>query len=302
MILLKFTIVIDDLQAPLETHNELTMIHGPVRKNKTLHVRNHNGNTSRKSLNDKRQTMETYQGRLKQQNMSVTVVMLNTAKNAVCNCGELQARKYALQHGYNFHVQKELIQHKEIQHVKFQKYYEVLQNFDSTLVLLLDCDVIITNHSIRVETIYGKYNNDIIIARDPQWKRLMVPINSGIIVFKNSKWTLHILNQLAYSSRLKTHQYLSDTLVDQPVLTNMLAKSEGNALFARTEFVHTAHVSIVSSRVMNSILRKGVDFFKTDDINSIWTPGDWAVHITGSVPSVRQSILQEMKNNNFVVC
>ena len=65
----------------------------------------------------------------------------------------------------------------------------MLQAFKSTkdIVLLNDLQLQICN--VTVESIANKYDADLIIARDAQWKRMNVPINSGVI-FKRSQWTV----------------------------------------------------------------------------------------------------------------
>ena len=228
--------------------------------------------------------------------LTVGIVTLHTSPNAWCDCGINSIRKYAKKHAYHLEVVHKTV--SSVQHPKFQKYHEVLEHFDSDLILLLDCDIAITNDSIRVEDIYKNYKNDIIIARDAQWKRMNVPINSGVILFRKSDWTFSILKEMKDARRskslAKSNQYLGLSLVDQPVLTQILVKRGEIEDGSLSEWEVGPHVTVVSQRVMNSFVRRGVSFFKTDPIESVWQNGDWLAHVTGSPAHERLKIMQEL--------
>ena len=226
---------------------------------------------------------------------SVHIVTLNTRNDKWCNCGINTIQKYASVQDYKTHV---ILQtNQDVHSPKFQKYYEVLQAFKSTnadIVLLLDCDVAVTNLNVTVESIANKYDADLIIARDAQWKRMNVPINSGVIIFKRSQWTVDLLDNMSASSPLRIKKYLSGSLKDQPVLTHLLVSQGQLNENPVSEFESHEHVQVVSQRVMNSFFRRGYAFFKTDHENSAWKKGDWLAHVTGSHPDERLKIMNEL--------
>jgi len=223
---------------------------------------------------------------------TVKIVTLNTSPNKWCACGIQTIKKYAKKNGYSFEMVTTNID--SVSHPKFQKYYEVLEHFDSDLILLLDCDIAITNHSIRVEDVYNQYKTDMIIARDAQWKRSNIPINSGVIIFRKSDWTTSLLTKMKNAVRSQSEKYLGRWLVDQPVLTHILVNMGELKDRGVTEFEKSAHVSVVSQRVMNSFFRRGISLFKTDPVESIWKHGDWMAHVTGSRGDERLKIMQEL--------
>lgn len=223
--------------------------------------------------------------------LTVKIVSLHTDNNQWCACAEQNIIQYAKKHKYIYEIVKQL--HKTPTHPKFQKYHEVYNRFDTSLVLLLDCDVAITNMDIRVEDVYKKYKNDIIISRDALWNR-GVPINSGVIIFAKSDWTLGIAKRLSVAKRLNSHKYLAGSLVDQPVLTDILVKE--NTLIERPSklFEYNKHVTVVDQQVMNSFLRRGHSFFDKDPTHSKWKPGNWMAHVTGMKGTERLKILHEL--------
>ena len=176
--------------------------------------------------------------------------------------------------------------------MKFQKYAAVLDNMKHDIMVLMDCDIAITNPQIKVEEIFEEYNNDIIIARDAIWKK-GVPINSGVIIFKNSQFSKGVLEKMKYSSKSTSNKYLGKALVDQPVLTHLLVE-KGIKEHPSTAFEKTNHVTIVPQRVMNAFHRRGISFFKNDPEDSRWRKGDWLAHVTGSPAPIRNEIMEEL--------
>ena len=159
-------------------------------------------------------------------------------------------------------------------------------------MVLMDCDIAVTNPQIKVEEIFEEYNNDIIIARDALWKN-GVPINSGVIIFKNSEFSKNILEIMKHSSTSTSNKFLGKALVDQPVLTHLLIK-EGIKEHPLDAFEYTKHVTVVSQRVMNAFHRRGINFFKDDPEDSKWRKGDWLAHVTGSPAHDRIQIMEEL--------
>lgn len=221
---------------------------------------------------------------------TVGIVTVMTKQNKWCECGTKTMQAYADTHGYSYYlITKE---NHFLKHVKFQKYAAVLDNMKHDIMVLMDCDIAITNPQIKVEEIFEEYNNDIIIARDAIWKK-GVPINSGVIIFKNSQFSKGVLEKMKYSSKSTSNKYLGKALVDQPVLTHLLVE-KGIKEHPSTAFEKTNHVTIVPQRVMNAFHRRGISFFKNDPEDSRWRKGDWLAHVTGSPAPIRNEIMEEL--------
>tara|TARA_B110000858_G_scaffold181876_1_gene220716 strand:- start:4257 stop:7181 length:2925 start_codon:yes stop_codon:yes gene_type:complete len=231
---------------------------------------------------------------------TVGIVTVMTKQNKWCECGTKTMQAYADTHGYSYYlITKE---NHFLKHVKFQKYAAVLDNMKHDIMVLMDCDIAITNPQIKVEEIFEEYNNDIIIARDAIWKK-GVPINSGVIIFKNSQFSKGVLEKMKYSSKSTSNKYLGKPLVDQPVLTHLLVE-KGIKEHPSTAFEKTNHITIVPQRVMNAFHRRGVSFFKNDPEDSRWRKGDWLAHVTGSPARIRTQIMKELgacKDKNTLI-
>ncbi|MBH46041.1 MAG: hypothetical protein CMC93_05445 [Flavobacteriaceae bacterium] len=221
----------------------------------------------------------------------IKIVTLHTKPNDWCDCAIKSVTKYSKLHNYEHIVIRKT--NTSLHHVKFQKYYEVLNHFTSSVILLLDCDIAITNMTIKIEDVFDKYKNDLIISRDALWNK-GVPINSGVILFKKSNWTLNLLKKMSHAKQLTAGKYLSNSLVDQPVLTDLLVRDNMLQQHPKKQFEHSQHVTVVDQQVMNSFYRRGFEFFKNDPEDSKWKPGNWMVHVTGSKGSERLKILQEI--------
>ena len=172
---------------------------------------------------------------------------------------------------------------------KLMKYEAALQHLDeSSLVVLLDCDIFITNTKISPVDVWNEFAHEdtsIIVSRDAHWK-MNVPINAGMIIVKPSKFSREILESVREKGRLTGHGnlYNARTLVDQPRLTFEL--SELNQVDTKPEAECEIHskVTIVSQRVMNSFYRNPDSFwsgFHYDPPESKWRVGDWVSHVTG---------------------
>lgn len=223
---------------------------------------------------------------------TVKIVTLHTKSNPWCKCAISNVATYSKLHNYDHIVVRKT--NTKLNHVKFQKYYEVLAEMTTaSIILLLDCDIAVTNMSIKIEDVYNRYKNDMVISRDALWNS-GVPINSGAIMFRKSNWTLNLLKKMSYAKQLKGDKYLSNTLVDQPVLTDLLVRENLLQRYPKNQFEQSKHVTVVNQQVMNSFYRRGISFFKNDPEYSKWKPGNWMVHVTGSKGSERLKILQEI--------
>ena len=178
--------------------------------------------------------------------------------------------------------------------LKYKKALEYLPS--STLTVIMDCDIFVTNSAVAISDIWHKWasdSTDLIISRDAHF-HIGVPINSGLIIAKPSSFVEDVFGSLLTNERLETSVHASkfnaDTLVDQPRLTFELIKRGQLLETPEYETELNEHVSVVSQRVMNAFYRKPDGFFsgaKKDRPESKWREGDWVAHVTGMQPKAR---------------
>ena len=222
-----------------------------------------------------------------------------------CSCAQDISQKYADKHGYKLHWVTSASEEETPSDAKMSKYSHVLKYFDkSSLILLMDCDIFITNPEITVEQIWEENSfpsTGIIVSRDAESTR-GVPVNSGMVLIRPCQFSKLFLNSILEKGRWAeegggykilenvglggTGRYNSKTLVDQPRLTvelerlGQLSAPETFPLDSNLKNLNEYHefATIVSQRVMNSFYRKG---YKHDSPESVWREGDFTAHITG---------------------
>ena len=230
----------------------------------------------------------------------VGIVVMHTNPNMThCDCAQHSVVQYAKEHAYTYQLVREDLRTVETSghekmHPKFQKYVRVRDMLTShSTVLLMDCDVAVTNASVRVEDVWARHSHangstSMIIARDAWSNRGYIPFNTGVILFKRTDWTTAFLDDVITKQELKHPAHgrmwgAKHGLKDQPrLIEEVFSRSEliVPPLALNTTEMHE-HVSIVPQRVMNAFKRRGKMFKYTDPKDSRWRPGDWLVHATG---------------------
>ncbi|OII73382.1 uncharacterized protein cubi_02594 [Cryptosporidium ubiquitum] len=189
-------------------------------------------------------------------------------------------------------------------------------------VLYMDLDAMFTNYKIKVEQIIERYtlnSTSLIISADTKCYDEKYPINNGIMLFKNSLFSLQLAFQVlikqAYRNSLLyngTNQWNAKGLKDQPLLTNILVQDkkeiDAEKVLKYCTFVmehnldlngivySSDHVTVVSPRVMNSVRRSSTHFRK-DNLLWHWRSGDWIAHLSGLTPmasSLRKKFIKQV--------
>ncbi|CAD98280.1 hypothetical predicted protein, unknown function [Cryptosporidium parvum] len=172
-------------------------------------------------------------------------------------------------------------------------------------VLYMDLDAMFTNYQVKVEDIIEKYtlaSTALIISADTKCFDERYPINNGIMLFKNSLFSLQLVFQVlikqAYRNSLLyngENHWNAKGLKDQPLLTNILVKDkneiEAEKILKYCTFVmqnnldlngiiySSDNITVVSPRVMNSVRRSSTHFRK-DNLLWHWRSGDWIAHLS----------------------
>ncbi|KAH8582283.1 uncharacterized protein ELE39_003604 [Cryptosporidium sp. chipmunk genotype I] len=189
-------------------------------------------------------------------------------------------------------------------------------------VLYMDLDAMFTNYQVKVEHIIEKYaskSTALIISADTKCFDERYPINNGIMLFKNSLFSLQLVFQVllkqAYRNSLLyngTNQWNAKGLKDQPLLTNILVQDkneiDAEKILKYCTFVmehnldlngiiySSDHITVVSPRVMNSVRRSSTHFRK-DNLLWHWRSGDWIAHLSGLTPmasSLRKKFIKQV--------
>lgn len=218
----------------------------------------------------------------------IVVLQIDEKNTPHCTLAAFSWIKYAKAHNYMLHW---VTQPREKYSAKIQKYVELENIFnkvpENTLVLLADCDIIVTNLKTRMETVWNASSKNsqtsLILSRDPAWKShsKYIPINSGFLLFKNTYWSRALVSAVISHGPVTGH-WRQGNLVDQPILTKILIEQkELLPSTAPREREHNGkYTSVVSNRVMNSFYRSFL-FFDSNDV--CWRKGDWVSHVSGDV-------------------
>ncbi|GMH97233.1 hypothetical protein TrST_g6770 [Triparma strigata] len=221
--------------------------------------------------------------------LPVTIVTVQSdLSHYWCTCGYKSLEKYAEMWGYT-------ILHSSIPSTvvssKLKKYELALSTLSSSsLTVILDCDIFITNPTIPIQRIWDEYahtETEVLLSRDAHW-RMGVPVNSGVVILKGGEFSRNLLSNIIKKDRVKTGPYSTkfnaETLVDQPRLTVELLLSSQLSDPPLHEYEINSKVTVVSQRVINSFYRYPQSYFSGfhyDPSNSKWRKGDLLAHITG---------------------
>ena len=239
----------------------------------------------------------------------IVSVQINPNETPYCTLAKQSWKKYAAAHGYALNW---ITQRNQGHSPKIQKYVEVLERMnkmpENNLILLTDCDVVVTNSSIRMETVWdteAKADTSILLAKDPAWQSKGIPINSGMIMMKNNAWTRRLFEEIIVHGPVHGN-WTQWNLLDQPILTKLLVQKGElafthrkccllcyNCVPSTTMSLPGTHLGIVKDRAMNSI-KRSIPFFSQSDARELeWHQGDWTAHITGSSRLRRLGLVKE---------
>ncbi len=174
-----------------------------------------------------------------------------------CRCTEENHEKYVRDNGYLYIRYKERYPNATT-HVKFDKYRYPLNYMlhkSAYLVMMVDCDFIFTNFSIKIEDIWEEWSTkdtSIIVGRDTRW---FMPVdtkwkvNTGAVIYKPSKWLFKFLYNVIEKGRLVNHH---TTLVDQPRFNfELMQQGQLNSVSFKEVEKHR-YVTVVSQATMNT--------------------------------------------------
>lgn len=231
----------------------------------------------------------------------LSIIVLHTTNATHCNCAQESVENYATKHGYDYYLVTARSKRRipMSKHIKFEKYALVreLLMYQSKLVLLLDCDVAITNHSIIALDVWKNHTyptTNLLVSRDAWWQN-GVPINTGVLFFRNSTWTHDLLKAVIKKGEIpsKSAQFgSSGDLKDQPRLIKELLLRKEMVLQSNNSDLQFQNVAVVSQRVMNSFKRRG-QMYKFDPLESRWRKRDWVLHATGSSTKARYNVMKD---------
>ncbi len=245
------------------------------------------------------------------EDLPIRIIVIQTNPDHYwCSCARINMEDYAKKHSYelswetgsrtnNYALSGDPIASKMM---KFRQALDAMS--DSRLVVLMDCDIFVTNPTISIESIWSQWSTpttSLILSRDAHWN-LGVPVNSGMMIMKPSTFSATFINSIIEDGRLDKmygNLFNGDTLVDQPRVTvNLLKFGQLNEVpTSDTEFHE--YVTIVSQRVMNAFYRLPESYFSgahKDPEDTKWKEGDFVAHITGMNPENRVKAAKKFGN------
>ena len=217
----------------------------------------------------------------------IVILQIDAEKTPHCSLAAPKWNEYADMHNIKLHW---ITQAREGYDPKIQKYAELGKIFRSvperSLVLLSDCDIAVTNMSRSIYDVWythaTNYNASLIVAQDPayQSRQPFVPINSGFMLFQNTKWSRNFVASVTAHGPVTDKIWQQGDLVDQPIVTKILVQQNELRRWKTQAVLQPgqSHTVVVSNRVMNSFYRPAV-FFDSKEFH--WQKGDWVAHVSG---------------------
>ncbi|KAH7648576.1 hypothetical protein FG379_000601 [Cryptosporidium bovis] len=198
-------------------------------------------------------------------------------------------------------------------------------------VLYMDLDAMFTNFEFKIEKLIENYSistTGLIIAADTKCYIDKYPLNNGVMLIRNSKFSkqlaFQILSKYKYKDSLLfdgVNRWNAKGLKDQPILTNILVEDKKEidsnkimnyCLFAMNNNLDlngiiqsTENIIVVSPRIMNSV-RRSFTHFRKDNALWHWRSRDWIAHLSGLTPMAsalrRKYIKQVCDSSPIEVC
>lgn len=224
----------------------------------------------------------------------IDLLSLDTRNEIGYHLGLLTGNRveYARKHDYNYYFASTKLPNARMLHPKFSKLaaVELLMNDqleEKQWIVWMDNDILFTNFDPRFEDLIEQYahsETNLIITRDLRYDLQI--INSGIFLLRNSAWSRTFISTIMNSPEARANSRLDEArLKDQPVIIKYLLK-EGEIEDIREASIRiNRHVSIITTRKMNSFCRPYIRYRWDDSSHSgsaIWHPGDFIAHFTGT--------------------
>lgn len=250
---------------------------------------------------------DSFHNSISRQKGRIEIISLNIGDQPWCRCTDENHRAYAKQHGY-LYTRYTKRHPNTTDDVKFSKYNYVMDHMqysNTSFILLVDCDVIFTNMSVKISDIWSQWarvKTEIILARDPLWYFSFGEsiglktwrVNTGAILYRSSTWNLQLLCECALKGTVQKCPLRDQTRTELELIRR-------NQIYAHpsTEFESRDKVSVVSQRVMNSFYYSdhGPFHYYTllHSAATRWRSGDWMAHVLGASRSSNEFRAQAMK-------
>lgn len=179
-------------------------------------------------------------------------------------------QEYCDRHGYHLLLNKNRAIKRSI---VWDRYDIILENLtDYYAIVHMDCDLVVTNHYIRIEDLIDRTIRDIIISRaqteQGEWR-----FNDGVAIFRNSLSMQNIL-QAAWE-----------------IPDDDFVKCGQDALELLWRHGKAGHFNLIPQKSLNSFLYSEYSMPETTPGN--WTPGDFVLHMPGRTNERRCELIHE---------
>ena len=162
----------------------------------------------------------------------------------------------------------------------WNKIAAILENLSKHKYLVwFDADAIISNFNIKIESLIDKMSSiDLYLCFDISLEKEC--INSGVMIIKNTEWSLNLFTRVWYSHFVHGHN--DQNVIFYEIVKDLYPNSEPNLKY---------------SNFCNKILHPKVKFLSENTFNTNilnYNSGDFIIHLMGESLRVRINIMRQI--------
>jgi hypothetical protein len=190
---------------------------------------------------------------------------------------------------------------------KYLALQRLLKDETVEWILYADVDTMFTNVEVSIEDFIRSYSSvvaDLFIGADLRCRNEKFPINTGVMLFRNSRFSQMLVYQVLMRKRYHlalniTNKWGARNLHDQPILIDVLndmneinstriqeicsGRDLRDFFTSQRPLWQGMHTIVVPGKAINAF-KRGNSYFIDDLINfsnMTWSKGDWIAHFTG---------------------
>lgn len=189
-------------------------------------------------------------------------------------------RKYCRKHGYVDVVHKIPMIDTQYGFEKFKLIKQEFERRDTDMLLCVDIDTLITNHTIKIENFTNK-ENDLYLTRDVNG------INTGSFIIKNTKWSMLFIDTvIELSKTMPNEQVAVEYLIGRDQNGSLRIKTLGHpSINSYLYDEYAPEWGVIGDKKIERPTHKQGD----------WQHGDFLVHLPGLPLHKRIDIITKLQ-------